>query len=93
MKLFTHENRDQSPETRQAYALYEILHTAVDFIAAICFLIGSVLFFWSDTLFAGTWLFVIGSIFFTMKPTIRLVREIRLYQMGKKQRLADQVEA
>ncbi|MAN46133.1 MAG: hypothetical protein GYB49_09990 [Alphaproteobacteria bacterium] len=93
MNLFTHENRNQSPETRQAYALYEILHTAVDFVAAISFLVGSVLFFWKDTQFTATWLFVIGSVFFTMKPTIRLVREIRLYQMGQKQRLAKQAGA
>ena len=31
---------------------------------------------------AGTWLFLVGSIFFAMKPTIRLWREFKLLRMG-----------
>ena len=44
MKLFDRQNRDL--ESRKLYALYEIAHTAVDFIAALSFLVGSVLFLW-----------------------------------------------
>lgn len=46
MKLFRHENRERNHDTRRIYALYELAYTLVDFGAAICFLIGSVLFFW-----------------------------------------------
>ena len=44
MKLFDRQNRDRTAESRRLYALYEIAHTAVDFIAALSFLVGSVLF-------------------------------------------------
>ena len=48
MKLFDHRNRERNADTRRVYALFEIAHTAVDFGAALCFTIGSVLFFaWS----------------------------------------------
>ncbi len=88
MPLFQHENRQASEAAKALYARYEIVYTAVDFIAAFAFLVGSVLFFDEDTKTAATWLFVIGSVFFALKPTIRLVREIKLYRMGKIDTLA-----
>ena len=89
MPLFHPDNRTRSEASRALYARYEIAHTAVDFLAAACFLIGSVLFFYDSTQYAGTWLFVVGSLAFAAKPTIRLTREIKLYRMGKLETLAE----
>lgn len=92
MALFTHENRQRSARTRRVYAAYEIAHTAVDFLAAICFLVGSILFFSDSTQYPATWLFVIGSLFFCLKPSLRLAREIHLWRMGRMEVLARRVE-
>ena len=88
MPLFSHENRERNEDTRRLYAAFEIAHTVVDFLAAICFLIGSVLFFWKAYETAAIWLFVVGSFFFAMKPTLRLVRELKLAAMGDEEDLA-----
>ena len=88
MPLFHHENRQASEAAKALYARYEIVYTAVDFVAAFAFIVGSLLFFDEATQTAATWLFVIGSVFFALKPTIRLVREVKLYRMGKIDRLA-----
>lgn len=88
MALFRHENRQASEQARRFYARVEIVYTIVDFAAAFFFLIGSFLFFNTTTQDAATWLFVIGSAFFAMKPTLRLWREVRLYRMGKIDKLA-----
>lgn len=89
MPLFSHENRERSDETRRIYAAFEIAHTMVDFAAAMCFLVGSVLFFYPDYQTPAIWLFVVGSVFFALKPTLRLVRELKLAAMGDSEDLAD----
>ncbi|QUS36911.1 hypothetical protein GR316_06350 [Falsirhodobacter algicola] len=86
--LFRHENREGSEHARRLYARYEIARTAVEFAAAICFLVGSVFFFYDALMTAATWLFTIGSVLFAARPTLKLVREIRLYRMGKTGKLA-----
>ncbi|WP_099864717.1 YrhK family protein [Pararhizobium haloflavum] len=91
MKLFRPGNREKSEEHKRIYALYELWYTAVDFMAAFTFLIGSVLFFSESTQTAATWCFVIGSICFALKPTIRLARELRYYQLGEIDTLADRL--
>jgi hypothetical protein len=53
------------------------LHLLADFVAGVCFTVGSVFFFWPSLMTAGTWLFLIGSLLFVAKPTIRLVHELR----------------
>lgn len=83
MTLFDSRNREQSDATHRVYAAYELAHTLVDFGAAVCFVVGSVLFFYERYQSAATWLFLVGSILFAAKPTIRLVRELRLLQMGR----------
>ncbi|ETX14158.1 N-acetyl-gamma-glutamyl-phosphate reductase [Roseivivax halodurans JCM 10272] len=88
MKLFRHETRQQSAETRRLYARYEVAHTIVDFLAAFLFLVGSVLFFWKALETAAIWCFVIGSVFFCVKPTLRLAREIHLWRIGRTDTLA-----
>lgn len=92
MTLFDHRNRTKSDETYSVYAAYELAHTLVDFGAAICFVIGSILFFYQDLQEAGTWLFLIGSILFAAKPTLRLTREIKLLKMGRIADLAEREE-
>ncbi|WP_417719497.1 YrhK family protein [Salipiger sp.] len=92
MKLFDHSNRQRNADTRRVYARFELVHTFVDFAAALCFTIGSVLFFWKQFEVQAIWLFTVGSLFFMAKPTLRLAREIKLYRMGKLDRLAERVE-
>lgn len=89
MSLFTHENRHRSARTRRLYAAFEIAYTAIDFAAAMAFLAGSVLFFWSSTENAALWCFVVGSVLFATKPTLRLLCELRLAAMGDEEDLAD----
>ncbi len=77
------------PDQRRRYALYELAYTFVDFSAAILFIIGSVMFFSDEWTYTGTWLFVIGSICFALKPTIRIVREIHMIAKGRADAVAD----
>ena len=88
MPLFHHENRQKTEATRRVWARYEIAYTFVDFSAAFCFVVGSIMFFSEAWLIPGTWMFLIGSILFALKPTLRLVREIQLYRMGDTDDLA-----
>jgi hypothetical protein len=92
MKLFDPGTRDRSPENKRLYAHYELAHTAVDFAAAICFVIGSVLFFWNETQETATWLFLIGSLCFALKPTLRLAREVHFLRRGEYQTLMDKFQ-
>ena len=91
--LFRHENREQNHETRRVYALFELVYTVVDFGAALCFIIGSVFFFYDSLVIPGTWLFLVGSILFAVKPTLRLVREIKLISMGDPEDVAKRLES
>ncbi len=89
MKMFDPRAKHASPEHARLYAVYELLFTIVDFSAAVFFIVGSVLFFNEDTTYLGTWLFLVGSIFFGLKPCIRLVREWRLLKQGRVDKLAE----
>lgn len=83
MQIFHPQNNSASPEHERIYAIYEVWYTAVDFLAASLFLVGSVMFFWSSTQMPATWLFVIGSLCFALKPTLRLMRELTYLRMKK----------
>ena len=87
--IFRRDKRPKGPEAERIAARFEIAHTVVDFAAAVMFLIGSILFFFPSEMVPATWLFTLGSVCFAMKPTLKLWREIRLYRMGRWQRLAD----
>ena len=89
MQLFRHQNRDRNAATDRIYAAYELAYTIVDFLAALSFLAGSIMFFWKEYETPAIWLFVVGSAFFFLKPTIRLTREIRLASMGDTEDLAE----
>ncbi|WP_232830426.1 YrhK family protein [Oceanicella sp. SM1341] len=92
MKLFDPKTRFSGQRNQKIYAAYEIAYTAVDFSAALLFLAGSFLFFREATQTAGTWLFVIGSVCFALKPTIRLVRELHYWRAGSLDTLARRAE-
>jgi hypothetical protein len=60
---------------------WEAASIANDFLIAVWFVIGSILFFWESTTFAATWFFLIGSIQFLVRPTIRLSRRLHLQRI------------
>lgn len=92
MTLFHPSNRHRNPRTARLYALYELAYTAVDFTAALLFVAGSVLFFNESTATLATWLFLIGSICFALRPTIHLAREIHYWSIGRVDKLTGQSE-
>ena len=87
MKIFHPDNREVFKRDRRAYAFFELAYTSIDFAAAVLFIIGSVMFFYPDYLTPGTWCFLIGSIFFAMKPTMRISREIYYLAKGEDERV------
>ena len=54
-----------------------------------CSFIGSILFFNEATTYLGTWLFLIGSVLFGMRPTIKLIREIAYLRVGNYQDITE----
>ncbi|MGA4493689.1 YrhK family protein [Vreelandella venusta] len=61
---------------------YEVLSIMNDFMIGIWFVIGSICFFYDDTIQTiGVWLFLIGSIQLLIRPTIRLHRYIYFKQL------------
>lgn len=60
---------------------YEVASIANDFLIALWFLLGSLMFFDSDMVALGTWLFVLGSVQLLIRPTIRLARHIHLQRL------------
>lgn len=80
--LFSRDRRNRSKDTRRVYAIFELIYTAVDFAAALCFVAGSVMYLFEDWARPGTYLFLVGSILFAAKPTLRMMREIKLAAMG-----------
>ncbi|MEL6767047.1 MAG: YrhK family protein [Pseudomonadota bacterium] len=68
----------ETPLHQRVGRLYDLAHLMVDFLAAALFVVGSVMFFYEDWLYTGTWCFLIGSIFFGVKPTLKLARALHL---------------
>lgn len=60
---------------------YEVLSIINDFLIAIWFLIGSILFLFPEYETAAIWLFIVGSFQFLVRPTIRLVSHIHIKRM------------
>ncbi|MCQ8783191.1 YrhK family protein [Mangrovibrevibacter kandeliae] len=82
MQMFQPDTRNKTHRNRRLYALYEVAYTVVDFAAALTFLVGSIFFFYDELMTAGTWLFVIGSVLFGLKPTLRVARELHYLWIG-----------
>lgn len=86
MAIFDPQNATHSPAVRRVYAQSSMLVALINFLAAIAFIVGSVLFFNTATTTTGTWLFLIGSIFFAVSPTVTLLREMRLDAISKEEK-------
>jgi hypothetical protein len=65
--------KTRSSRNKRIYAVFELWYPIVDVAAALSFVAGSFLSESTQTL--ATWLFIVGSIFFLVKPVIRLMRE------------------
>jgi hypothetical protein len=70
-----------SPRERTIRERYELLSIVNDILVAVWFLVGSVLFFTPQTTYAGTWLFVLGSVELLVRPIIRLSRWLHLQRL------------
>ncbi|MFD1797505.1 hypothetical protein FQV27_11895 [Paracoccus aurantiacus] len=79
----------RSEEARVLKAKVEVAYTIANFVAAIFFLLGSIMAFWPSTGTLTTWMFILGSVVFAIKPTLNAWREVKLYQMGDAKRLAE----
>ena len=77
-KLFSFKNRQATERHEVINKYYELTITVVEFLAALLFLIGSIFFFYDKLMHAGTWMFVLGSVFFIIRPSVRLIREFHL---------------
>ncbi len=76
-----------TPEKRgkgdlEIYWRYQVVRSAVDFGAALCFVIGSAFFLFASTVRAADWLFLVGSILFAVKPTIEMIRSLHLRRLA-----------
>jgi hypothetical protein len=76
--MFDTGNATASPRHAEIYSRYEKIYTLVDFIAALTFVAGSVLFFFETEQIPATWAFLVGSICFALRPTVTVVREFHL---------------
>ena len=92
MTLFHPDQPHKSPEHARVYAAFEIAYTAADFAAAALFIAGSIFFFYDSLTYAGTWMFLVGSVLFAAKPSLRLAREIKLARMGDVKDLSDRLK-
>lgn len=81
--MFHPDNRNRSRDHKRIYALHELAYTINDVGAAALFVVGSILFFSEATTYAGTWLFLIGSVMFGLRPAIKMSRELRYLSMGE----------
>ncbi|MBD3661103.1 MAG: YrhK family protein [Arenibacter algicola] len=89
MALFQLEHHTASDRHRRIYAAYELAYTLVDFLAAMLFLVGSVLFFFPSLEKPAIWCFVVGSACFALKPSLRLARELHYLRIGDTEDLAE----
>lgn len=60
---------------------YEFASIANDFLIALWFLVGSILFLYPSMEKAGIWCFILGSVEFLIRPAIRLASHIHLQRI------------
>jgi len=70
--------------TPAQHAVYQWAHLLVDFAAALMFVAGSIFFLYPGYQNTGSWLFLVGSLFFAMKPTIRLMRFLHVRRLARR---------
>jgi hypothetical protein len=87
-QLFHVDARSHLMVHKRIYAMSELLHTLVDVAAALCFLTGSILSLSDETKAIATWFYIVGSVFFLLKPIIRISREVRYAALGDVDALA-----
>lgn len=63
---------------------YEVLSIINDFLIAIWFLVGSVLFLSTDTTQLGTYLFILGSAQLLIRPIIGLISHIHIQRVRQR---------
>lgn len=78
MKILDPILNDLSPRHIEIFWRYQVVRTGVDFSAAVCFVVGSALFFFATLSTPADWLFLVGSVLFALKPTIDMVRSLHL---------------
>jgi len=79
-----------TPAHEQVYATIEVIYTVVDFAAAGLFIIGSALFFSPEAKAPALWCFLVGSICFALKPSLRLIRQFRYLKLDRIDKLAQE---
>jgi hypothetical protein len=62
---------------------YEVASIINDFFIAIWFLAGSIIFLYPSLEKIAAWLFIIGSVQFLARPTIRLIAHLHLRRVPK----------
>jgi hypothetical protein len=80
-RVFREELASLTPHHARISRNYEIWYNINDFAAGVLFVTGSILFFWESTMYIATWFFVVGSILFCVRPSIRLARELHLSRL------------
>lgn len=65
-------------------SIYKLLYQINDVILGLVFLIGSFMFFRDSTMFAGTVLFVIGSVQMLIRPVISIIHDFHLSKVREK---------
>lgn len=65
----------------EVFGNYQKLYDGVDAAAAVAFVIGSALFFSEATQTPATWLFLIGSLFFAIRPCVHLARDFHMSRL------------
>ncbi len=93
MALFKLSRHRRYVSDEEYYAWFELAYTTVDVCAALLFVVGSIMFFSTEWLTAGTWCFLIGSLCFALKPTLRIIRELRYVRDNDLQDLAKRFES
>ena len=72
------DNLSASEAEHAIWEAYERVHIAFDFMAALLFVVGSVMFLYQSLQTPAIWCFIVGSVFFFVKPAIKVARKIHL---------------
>lgn len=81
MKILDPVLNDLTPRHLEIFWRYQVVRTAVDFGAAVCFVVGSACFFFASLSTVADVLFLVGSVLFAVKPTIDMVRSRHLSKL------------